>query len=241
MKHDYLIIAMAMIMFLIIAPVATALMDEGDGCGTVIFLIRAGGSAQDRDIFIKNNLQNIAPIDNAYHPDTTDIVGQNPNHLKVEIHPDGELSLRLAPGKFTAYLRNGNGGQPESQSFEIIRGETTRVTFLGHAVGAFILQDATVTGKIKPVRVLCWDVPNSLDGVRITIDNPNAIPVNVDVTATTHGKLFKFGAPWYWIEDITRSATYNGVPAGVSDYYINFPNRVYLNKPTVDITSNTYL
>jgi hypothetical protein len=105
-----------------------------DAYGYVVFYIRAGGSAQDLNIWIGNDAKN-ATFDPTYHPDRTPIEGQNPDFLKVKVLPDGVSEpVMLAAGNYTAYLQKGNGDQLEQFKFVIDGGATERVPFLGSAV-----------------------------------------------------------------------------------------------------------
>ena len=106
-----------------------------DTYGYVIAYVRAGGSAQDLTIWIKNNLQKNVTFDSAFHMDRTVIDGQNPDFLKLKILPDGiSEPLLLASGNYTAYLQNGNSNQLEVVNFIIGGKDITRITFLGAAV-----------------------------------------------------------------------------------------------------------
>jgi len=108
-----------------------------DVTGGAIFFDRACGSAEDLTIFISRDGTNVTAFDSYYHPDRTDVPGQNPGYLSVKILSDCNSAIeRLTPGNYTAYLRNGNGGQPETQHFIIAAGSTETVPFLGHAVSS---------------------------------------------------------------------------------------------------------
>ena len=83
--------------------------------GTVIINLRCAGNTLSPTVEIWNDL---APEDK----------------LTRDIMPNGELEEQLIPGNFTAYLPDGNGGQPETAHFNIVAQKISRVTFTGHAV-----------------------------------------------------------------------------------------------------------
>lgn len=101
--------------------------------GYAIFYAR-GGSVQDTLVLVANDADNLT-IDNRWNPDHTNITGQNPAFRQVSILPDGRSDLIKFPdGSYTAYLRQGNGDQPEEQHFVIGGGWTERINFLGAAI-----------------------------------------------------------------------------------------------------------
>lgn len=180
MKKLIIFIALAFCMCMVATPVAASVpMYEskyvdynptlgaapvGAG-GWVVFGLRAGGSAQDLNVYVINDNQKNVTFDASYNPDKSDIVGQNKNFLLVKILPDGVSEQeQLAAGSYTAYLRNGNGGQVEVQHFKIGGGAMETVLFLGHAVGN--------VKYIEPLTAHAWidckDV--SLNGVKIVRD-----------------------------------------------------------------------
>lgn len=107
------------------------------GHGYLIVYIRAGGSAQDLRIWIKNDLTNTTPFDSTYRPDRSEIEGQNDGYIQIYVLPDGvsEPTL-LEEGNYTAYLQHGNADQMEMTTFHIGSNALTRITFLGSAVSS---------------------------------------------------------------------------------------------------------
>lgn len=97
--------------------------------GSATFFIK-GVTVQDNSIFISNG----TAVNLSYLPDhTEDIAANNPGLTYVKTLPDGVSEpVYLAAGEYTAYLRQGNGDQPEVQQFIVGEG-ITRVTFLGAA------------------------------------------------------------------------------------------------------------
>lgn len=83
--------------------------------GTVIVTLRCAGNTLSPTVEIWNDLD----------PETK---------LIRDIMPNGELEEPLIPGNFTAYLPDGNGGQPETAHFNIVAQKIARVTFIGHAI-----------------------------------------------------------------------------------------------------------
>ena len=83
--------------------------------GFVIFYER-GVSVQDHNIIVTNDID----------PSVNET---------ITINPDGNSGLmQFAAGNYTAYLKQGNGDQPEIQHFKAGGGVTTGVTFLGAAI-----------------------------------------------------------------------------------------------------------
>lgn len=131
----------------------TKTFTESDITGGLIINIRAGGSAQDLLVFISRDGTNVSPIDNTYRPDGIEIPNQNPGYRKIYVQKDGFSEIiRLVPGNYTAYLRNGNSGQPEQQSFYIGAKGMTYVNFLGHAVSSKHIKP--VTKKLEIIKAL---------------------------------------------------------------------------------------
>lgn len=123
---------LALVLVLALCLIAAAGAD-----GRAMFYIRACGSAQDNIIYVSNDLQQLPPFDNTYHPDRTP-TDTNEGYLQVPVLKDCVSEpVHMGDGHYTAYLRNGNGNQPEQQKFIIGGGGTERVTFLGAAV-AFV-------------------------------------------------------------------------------------------------------
>jgi hypothetical protein len=180
------------------------------------------------------NLKNLMPV------------GDN---TSLYLQPDGTYSERFVPCDILVTLLDGNAGQPEYQLASIHPGETSYISFIGHAVTSPI-RDVTVEGAIKPIIIhifrLHIPVPNSLDAVEITIENPNSVPVNVDVTAAVTGDKVNLHHPFHELVTLTQFRTYLDVQPGfttVSDnpgYRINFPNTLFWCPPTLDIQSRTY-
>ena len=83
--------------------------------GTVIINLRCAGNTLSPTVEIWNDL---APEDKIIR----------------DIMPNGEFEEQLIPGNFTAYLPDGNGGQPETAHFNIVAQKIARVTFTGHAI-----------------------------------------------------------------------------------------------------------
>jgi hypothetical protein len=105
--------------------------------GYAVFYVRAGGSAQDLNVWIIKDGENVTAFDATYHPDKTEIEGQNKDYTLVKVLPDGQSDLtKLDAGDWTAYIQNGNGGQTETKKFKVGNGDITRVAFLGHAVSS---------------------------------------------------------------------------------------------------------
>lgn len=129
--------------------------------------ILAGGSAQDLKVWVIRKGTNTTPFDAYYHPDGTEIVGQNKGYLKIEVRPDGISEPEmLAAGDYIAYLQNGNGNQLETREFTIGNGATERIVFQGSAVAR--INHTTGTSCIIPAhweyRFRDW-VPEGLEYV----------------------------------------------------------------------------
>jgi hypothetical protein len=104
-----------------------------DSYGYVVFYAR-GVSVQDPNIYVDTYPSNRI-IDNRYHPDHTNITDKNKDMLLVVLRPDGVSDpVLLNAGEYIAYMRQGNGDQPEQQRFKIGGGATERVVFLGAAI-----------------------------------------------------------------------------------------------------------
>ena len=83
--------------------------------GFVIFYER-GVSVQDHNIIVTNDID----------PSVNET---------ITINPDGNSGLmQFAAGNYTAYLKQGNGDQPETKHFKAGGGITTGVAFLGAAI-----------------------------------------------------------------------------------------------------------
>lgn len=168
MKFTYLIGAF-IIALMMVAPVAAVneyrdmnpandVVDPST-YGYAQFFIRAGGSAQDLNIYVHNVKQNLS-FDSRWNPDRTDIPEQNGNWMLVEVLPDGASEkVLLASGQdYQACLRNGNGNQVECQNFIVGGADTTRVVFLGAAVG-------TEGKKVTTADDTCVDKTNDVTGI----------------------------------------------------------------------------
>jgi hypothetical protein len=189
-------------------PLHTVTSD--DVTGSVIVFMRAGGSAEDLSVYISRDESNATPFDNYYHPDRTEVVNQNTlkdKYLKLTVLPDGvSVPERLTPGNFTAYLRNGNGGQPEQQSFTIGVKSTSYVQLLGHAVSSF---DNDYNNKLKIIHadygtwfIACNEPPRDCE--------PEC---NEDgwCTDSCRGTPDNFCSPmWRDVTSIIRNRVYNG-------------------------------
>jgi len=133
-----------------------------DAYGYVVFYIRAGGSAQDLNVYIKRDDIN-ATFDPYYHPDKTVIKGQNPDFEKITVLSDGVSDIigPRASGCWTAYIQKGNGDQMETQHFILGGGATERVSFLGDAVTSPGEAECKKVYKITEAtygRGECWNV-----------------------------------------------------------------------------------
>jgi hypothetical protein len=103
--------------------------------GHVQFISR-GMNLQDMNIWVQrtDNVTNLTPFDSRYNPDGTEIVGQNPDFLKVALLPDGsDKWTDLVPGVYSWHVAKGDHDQPESGSFTVVAHEYTTVTYLGDA------------------------------------------------------------------------------------------------------------
>lgn len=105
--------------------------------GYAIFMVRAGGSSQDLNVWVSNKLQNLT-FDSRFNPDKSAIEGQNPGWDKYVIYKSGESDLyQFAAGNFTACIQKSNGDQSECHDFTVGGADTyraTRVAFLGSAI-----------------------------------------------------------------------------------------------------------
>jgi hypothetical protein len=52
----------------------------------------------------------------------------------VQLKPNGQVDLRIAPGVYEVWLIDGNGAHSEYQTVEVMAGYWTPVRFIGHAV-----------------------------------------------------------------------------------------------------------
>jgi len=99
--------------------------------GSVMVILRAGGSAQDTTVYFGSNT---TPFDSMYHPDRTEIENQNVEFIKGTVLPDGRTELiDLDTGWWTVHIRNGNANQEEKLDFYVENG-ITYVSLLGAAV-----------------------------------------------------------------------------------------------------------
>ena len=79
--------------------------------GNLEVIIRAGGSAQDLTVFLKQS-DNPLLFDSRYHADRTEIIGQNEGWYRIKVQPNGISFPELFYAQdYTACLRNGNGNQ----------------------------------------------------------------------------------------------------------------------------------
>lgn len=157
----------------------------------------------------------------------------------VTLGVNGMADYRLPPGEYEVILPIGHGSdvnQPntwkqESQKVTISAGQNSYVTFIGAGVPAgtgledsFVLKDATVDGDLIGVQIWFWYYAGAL---HFTIDNPNKVPVRVDITAVIAGNqpLPPFGpkvvtfTPTYTVNagtstrDLAISEFFSGIPA----------------------------
>ncbi len=102
--------------------------------GALVIHIRAGGSADGLKVFIARDGSNLPPVEYSYRPDRTIVEGPNSGYLAVKVLSDGVSEVvRLAPGRYTAYLPSMNVGRPpEEQSFLVRDDEITQIWFDGY-------------------------------------------------------------------------------------------------------------
>ena len=79
--------------------------------GRLIISMRAGGSAMDLQVNLTG-----------------------PENRSVKVLPHGWVDIRVLEGDYIADLLDGNAGQSERQTVTVNAGETSYVSFLGHAV-----------------------------------------------------------------------------------------------------------
>jgi hypothetical protein len=170
--------------------------------GWVVFNIRAGGSAQDLNIYVINDNQKNVTFDASFNPDKSDIIGQNKDFLLVKILPDGlSIQEQLATGSYTAYLRNGNGGQMEVQHFKIGGGAIETVTFLGHAVETLrYIEPLTASAQID-YKDVC------INGLKIVRDE--WVPAREE-QKWVHGKWVGYGRSRHYVEGHYETITIPG-------------------------------
>jgi len=173
MKRYILIGAVLLLAMLMVVPVAAAGqyrdmnpandIPDPESYGYAKFYIRAGGSAEDLTVYIRNVKQEGA-FDSRYNPDRTSIGGQNPGWLTMQVLPDGvsETTEPMSSSEtYEACIRNGNGGQPECQRFTVGGAQIARVAFLGHAVSAntpAVCQMEIVSAEYGATAKVCEDV-----------------------------------------------------------------------------------
>lgn len=56
--------------------------------------------------------------------------------IELTLDPNGNWDDRIAPGTFSVFLKDGDGGQPEYALVTITEGYSNTVVFQGHAVGS---------------------------------------------------------------------------------------------------------
>lgn len=134
MKKQYICIAVIVLL--------TALMVSVSAHSTVTFELRAGGSAPDKEIYVKPvNAETVWTI--------------------VPILPYGQSApVELAPDVYRVGVTDGNGGQPESQIFPLIANEHKVVVLLGHAVASGHKEEK------KPVEIkeICFTIQKWIPG-----------------------------------------------------------------------------
>jgi hypothetical protein len=112
--------------------------------GYIQVIMKAGGSAPDRRVFIRNKaIPNITPFDASYYPDGTEYGPQNPGWQVIDVLNDGKSTLQpWGAMKGEACLRNGKGNQKECVDFETGNGDTATI----------VLEGATVTSLGEPAK-----------------------------------------------------------------------------------------
>lgn len=198
--------------------------------GNVVFIVRAGGSAQDLNVWVKDVTNTTIPaFDYTYNPDKSMIDGQNIGYERYTVYMDGQSDLLPFPaGKYVAYMQNGNGGQPEVQEFIVGNGDTTRVAFLGHAVSS-VAKSATTEPAGCPEITKRYISTGGIDKVKFTLKN------NADVPQWTHIK-FKvnyegkslFGR--HWNEHTTTWTWWYYAPVGSSNHYSIIPYHHFFHR-----------
>ena len=114
--------------FMIIMPVAAH--------SVVTFELRAGGSAVDKEVYVK-------PVD------------AESVWTIVNILPYGQSApIPLDPDTYRVGVTDGNGGQPESQIFKLGEDEHKVVVLLGHAVSSSH-KGTHEDGPDEPVEPVC--------------------------------------------------------------------------------------
>jgi hypothetical protein len=102
------VVALIVILCLFACPIADA------GVGRLLIDMRAGGSAMDLNI---------------------NLTGPNgPVQPPVKILPDGRVDVLVEEGHYHGDLADGNGGQSEHQEADVVAGQASYMSFLGHAV-----------------------------------------------------------------------------------------------------------
>jgi hypothetical protein len=115
------VIILIIVFGLLTTTIPVSALDIGDVSGQVEFIIRTGGSALDKTIYIKN------------------VADTNESYLgyPITIQPCGiSLPEIFVVGDFYATLYNGNGGQKEIRGFSISPREQKRINFIGHGVSS---------------------------------------------------------------------------------------------------------
>lgn len=120
------------------------------GTGRLVITMRAGGSAEDLTV----HLIGFAGVDD------------------VQVLPDGTAEIQVKPGTYVGYLENGNGGQLEQQTATVTAGETSYLSFLGHAVA---------TSRYHYCR--CWE--DGCDPDPVPTPTPTPVPTVTPTPAPT--------------------------------------------------------
>jgi len=157
MKTKLILIALALLLVLGVAPVAALWMNGNwvpdnalDGY-TVVYNAGSGVTSKYKDIDPVKELANSPAmsvgvlqgnIRCGYNTLTyevgvrNDLEGENGTFTFFPIQPDGTFEIELIPGSFTLYLPDGNGGQPDYSHATIVAGKFSQPEkeLIGHCV-----------------------------------------------------------------------------------------------------------
>jgi hypothetical protein len=99
--------------------------------------IHTGGLGTEATVFIARDGSNVPPISSIYDSYGNIVEDWANRYIQVKILPAGDSkTVSLAPGAYTAYLPDKNGGVPEQQSFTINANSNTVITFSGFSYRA---------------------------------------------------------------------------------------------------------
>ncbi len=99
--------------------------------------IHTGGLGMEATVFIARDGTNVPPISSIYDSYGNIVEDWANRYIQVKILPAGDSrTVSLAPGAYTAYLPDKNGGVPEQQSFTIVANSPTIITFSGFSYRA---------------------------------------------------------------------------------------------------------